>query len=162
MRQLPVVSLLIIWLSILCALLLQIMPLPPFIDAFRPNWVLLVGLYWSIALPTRFNLGSAWLSGLVLDLIWGSPLGINALAFVLVHSASVVHFKKIRSFSIWQQALLIAIISAIYQFFSYIFESWLNDVLIPDGYYFSSLTALIVWPWLFLILRKTRRHWHIS
>jgi len=162
MRQLPTISLLIIWLSVLGALLLQIMPIPPLIDAYRPNWVLLVGLYWSMALPSRFNLGSAWLCGLMLDLVWGSPLGINALAFVIVHCATVLHFKKIRSFSIWQQALLIGCISFSYQLLSYFFESWLNDVRIPDGYYFSSLSALVVWPWLFLVLRKTRRHWRIS
>jgi len=162
MRQHPVISLLIIWFSVLCALLLQIIPLPPLIDAFQPNWILLVGLYWSLALPSRFNLGSAWLTGIMLDLAWGSPLGINALAIVIVHCATVVHFKKIRSFSIWQQTLLISGISLLYQLLSYLFESWLHGVRMPNGYYFSSLTALIIWPWLFLVLRKVRRHWHIN
>ena len=145
MRQYSLVSVLVIWLSVLCAALLQIMPLPPIIDSLRPNWVLLVGLYWSIALPHRFNLGSAWICGIIVDLIWGTTLGINALAFVVSHAIVVVHFQKIRSFSIWQQALLMCSISLLYQTISYIAELWLNDVSMPSGYFHASFVPMLAW-----------------
>lgn len=162
MRQYSIVSLAIIWCSIICAALLQIIPVPPLLEAFRPNWILLVALYWSLALPHRFNLGSAWVSGFVLDLLWGTTLGINALAFVCTLTIAVAQHRKIRSFSIWQQALLAVLFSFLYQVLSYFIESGLNGARIPQHYYYSSLVALVVWPWLFLVLRKTRRHWRIT
>ena len=43
------------------------MPLPSLLDAYRPDWVALVVLYWVIALPHRINIGTAWVAGLLLD-----------------------------------------------------------------------------------------------
>ena len=62
-------------LSIIIALMLTILPLPLWAAWFRPEWLVLVAIYWSIALPHRFNIGVAWLLGLLLDALSGTILG---------------------------------------------------------------------------------------
>ena len=58
----------IIVFSLLLALIATIMPMPLSIDAFRPDWVLVVLIYWCIALPTRVNVITAWVTGFLLDI----------------------------------------------------------------------------------------------
>lgn len=163
MRRGPLFSLVIIWLSILCAAFLQIMPLPPFFDAYiRPHWLLLTSLYWCLAMPHRFNVASAWVVGLMLDVLWGTTLGLNGLAFGLC-SAIVVHqCQKIRSYSVWHQALIFTIVVVIYQFITATLTSWLDDALVDSHYYVASLISLLAWPWIFFTLRKTRRRFFLS
>ena len=154
--------LLIIWLSIGCALVLQVMPMPLQLDVFRPNWLLLTVMYWCLALPHRFNVGSAWLCGILLDALWGTPIGINGVIFALVCSFVIKNFQRIRSYSIWQQAVIAGGISLVYQATSYFIQRALFDVSLIEGYYYSALTSIIFWPWLFFLLRKTRRHWQVA
>jgi rod shape-determining protein MreD len=163
MRRGPILSLAVIWLSIVCAAFLQIMPLPPFIDFyFRPHWMLLTCLYWCLAMPHRFNIGSAWVTGLMLDVLWGTTFGLNALVFGLCCAFVVQQCQRIRSYSVWHQALIFTVIVFIYQFLTATLASWLNDALIDNQYYFASLVTLLAWPWVFFTLRKIRRRLFLS
>jgi len=163
MRRGPIISLLIIWLSILCSAFLQVLPLPPFIDLYiRPHWMLLTSLYWCLAMPHRFNIGSTWSAGLILDVLWGTTLGLNAIAFGLCGAFIVSQGHKIRSYSVWHQALILMIIVSIYQWIIATLISLIDDGIVPEHYYFACFVTLLAWPWVFFTLRKARRRLFLS
>jgi rod shape-determining protein MreD len=74
----------VIVLTFFIAYLLAIVPVPEWAMSYRPEWVPLVLIYWVMALPYRVGIGSAWIAGLVLDILEGSILGLNALALVII------------------------------------------------------------------------------
>ncbi|HET7656217.1 MAG TPA: rod shape-determining protein MreD, partial [Luteimonas sp.] len=61
--------------SLVVALLLGLLPLPVWLQPYRPNWLALVLVYWLIEAPERVGLGVAFLMGLVADLAFGGLLG---------------------------------------------------------------------------------------
>jgi len=65
--------------AILVALTLAIAPLPPTVAPYRPDWVALTLIYWSMTLPRTWSVGTAWLTGIVLDVAEGTLLGQHAL-----------------------------------------------------------------------------------
>ena len=70
--------------TLVLAALFTVLPLPDWLEAYRPEWVALVVIYWVVALPDRIGLFSAWIAGFFMDVLEGSLLGLNALALALV------------------------------------------------------------------------------
>jgi rod shape-determining protein MreD len=156
------VSRLIMFLTLLVALLASIMPLPLSVDAFRPDWVLVVLFYWCLALPSRVNVISAWVMGFILDVLLGSTLGVHAGAMAISVYIVAGNFQKIRNFSVWQQALIIGVLSALYHLIVFWLQRFLTDAVFLPSYLYPVFTTIILWPWAFLLLRKIRRNFRIT
>ncbi|WP_448214299.1 rod shape-determining protein MreD [Colwellia sp. MEBiC06753] len=148
--------------TLLLALIATIMPMPLSVDAFRPDWVLVVLIYWSLALPNRVNVTTAWVMGFILDVLLGSTLGVHAAAMALSVYIAAVNFQKIRNFSLWQQALIVGVLAALYQLLVFWMQRLLTDVVFLPSYLYPVFTSIVLWPWAFLLLRKVRRHFKIS
>ncbi|MFT5879204.1 MAG: rod shape-determining protein MreD [Moritella sp.] len=149
-------------ITLIMALLLTILPAPDVLENFRPHWLLLVLAYWCMALPYRVSVGYAWGAGLVLDLLLGAPLGIRSLALSIVIYIISMNHRVIRNLSLWQQALMIGLLVLLDKLVVFWAERMLFDVSVTPMYLWSILTTMLIWPWIFLILRKIRRQFAIK
>jgi len=148
--------------TLIVALMLNMWPLPEWLEHARPEWVVLVLIYWALAMPEQIGVTVAWFVGLLLDVTQGAIIGQHAVGLVLVVFVINTQYQRIRVFSLAQQALVVLLLLLIKQ----VLVLWVSGMVgqAPDiGLYFlPALTGAILWPWLFVILRDLRRRFTIS
>ncbi len=152
----------VIFLTFFIAYLLAIVPFPDWAMNYRPEWVPMVLIYWAMALPHRVGIGSAWVAGIVLDVLEGSVLGLNALGLVLIAYITLNLHLRLRMFSALQQAGLVLALVGI----NLVLHHWLRimtNQTDSSGLMFlmAALTSAIIWPSLFQLLRQTRRSFDV-
>jgi rod shape-determining protein MreD len=152
---------LIIAATLCIAMLLTILPMPDWAHPFRPQWVTLALLYWAIALPHRVGVGSGFLVGVLLDVLTGTLLGQHALGLAVVSFIAIQMHQRIRVFPFWQQSLGILILLVI----EHLLALWVIGAtrgVAPDLIYWAApLIGALLWPWIFVTLRKVRRHFKV-
>jgi len=148
--------------TLIVALMLQMWPLPQWLEYARPEWVVLAMLYWALAMPERVGVTVAWVVGLFLDVSQGAIIGQHAVGLVIIVFVINTQYQRIRVFSLAQQALVVLLLLLIKQ----LLVLWVSGMVgqAPDiGLYFlPALTGAIVWPWVFIVLRDLRRRFTIS
>ncbi len=152
---------LVIFITFLVSLTLMMMPIPEWAEPARPQWLIMAVIYWCIALPDRVGVIYAWLIGLVLDVATGALLGQNALAFAIVGYLAIKLHLRIRLFPIWQQALSILILVALYQIIILWVKGFTGQSSQNWFYWMASLSSMLLWPFVFTLLRGVRRFYRV-
>ncbi len=151
----------VIVLSFIVAYMLTAMPLPSWAVDWRPAWVTIVLIYWCLALPERVNIGIAWLLGLFLDVQQGTVFGQHAVSLTVVAYIIIVTHQRVRVFPLTQQALLVCVLVLLAQ----LLMLWIRGMtgITPQHwtYWAPAVSSMIIWPWLFIILRDLRRKFHV-
>ncbi|PMI46524.1 rod shape-determining protein MreD, partial [Vibrio splendidus] len=110
---------------------------------FRPSWLLLVTCYWVLALPHRVSVGSALILGLLWDLLIGSTLGIRGMMMAIVMYIIAMNFLVIRNMALWQQAMIIAALTVLFEVLIFFGEYLIQDVVFNPLSLWSALINCI-------------------
>ena len=152
----------VVVITIIAALMLHMWPMPNWLDYARPEWVVLVLIYWALATPEQIGVNVAWFVGLLLDVSQGAILGQHALGLVIVVYIIQLEYQRIRVYSLVQQAIVVLFLLLIKQ----ALVLWVTGIVgqAPDlsVYFLPSLIGAMMWPWLFMLLRDVRRKFIVS
>jgi len=134
-------------------MMLMLMPLPEWARPFRPEWLVLTLIYWCLTQPRSIGVGIAWILGLCVDVVQGALLGQYALGFAITAYIAIRFHQRVRNYPLHQQAMFVGMILLPYMSISL----WILGILGEDPkswlYWAPVITSVLVWPWVFLVLR---------
>ncbi len=151
-----------ILLSFLVALMLTALPMPAWAALWRPAWVALVLIYWCMAAPAYTGVVMGWTLGLFLDVLAGALLGQHALALAIVAFVAHRFHRQVRVLPIWQQGVSVFGLVFIYQ----ALILWITGIqgmpILAAAYWSSPLVSMLLWPWVYIVLRDVRRRYLVA
>ena len=139
------------------AFIIGAISLPSFLELISPFWLLSFFIYWLIYSNGKSVFTSAFILGILLDVLQGGILGQNALALVL-SSAFILNVKK--SFfvsNITTQQVYIFISTLIYLITFLLIHSLVNGLNIKWLILLSPFTSALLWPLIRLLLAKLKQ-----
>ncbi len=153
----------VIVLSLVFAGVLAIVPVPVWLELWRPDWVALVPVYWVLALPHRIGLFTAWIVGFLLDVLEGNLLGLNSMVLTAMAYIALTLYQRLRMFTPLQQSMIMLLMVGSGQLFIF----WVQAATgrnTADNLMFimSALTSALLWPLVFVSLRFWRRSFRVN
>lgn len=150
----------VIVFTVFIAWALALLPMPDWAVPFRPEWTLIVLVYWAMAVPNRVGIVWCWLAGLALDVLMGSLLGQHAVALAMVGWIVARLHLQIRVFPEWQQAIVMLALVGLYEFVLF----WTDGIsgTRSEIRWGPVITTALLWPWAMLSLRATRRRFRVT
>ena len=139
------------------AFIISAISLPSFLELASPFWLLCFFSYWLIYSNSKNILVSAFILGVLLDIIQGGVLGQNALALVL-SSTYILNVKK--SFfvsNITTQQVYIFLGSIIYLIIFLLVHQLVQGLNFEWLILLSPFTSAILWPLIRSLLAKLKQ-----
>lgn len=143
-------------LTVVVALVLSVLPLPTWLAAVRPAFLVITVLYWSIAAPRMGGIALGFFSGLALDVFRGAVLGEHALALTAITYVVVREHQKIRLKPSFQQALIMLGALVAYEFILFAIDGWTGHPMTSPLRWIHTLTGALIWPVATAVLDRVR------
>jgi rod shape-determining protein MreD len=142
-------------LTALLALILTVLPLPPYLALVRPMFLVLTVLYWSIASPRAGGIGLGFISGLLLDVFQSPVLGEHALALSIVTYVAVREHQKIRTKPAFQQSLIVFAFLVSYETILFLIDGWSHHPITNPQRWVHTVSGAILWAPVAAVLNVT-------
>ena len=127
-----------------------------------PEWILLINIYWALALPSNTKMLLVFVSGFFVDIVLGQPLGISSLSYVIFIYIVLSLYNSLRYMTVPQQMIMLLFLLLVKQhFFIWTFFMFGLDIEY-SMLIISSFTTAALWPLIYFSLRIARRKWVVN
>ncbi len=135
----------IIYLTLLVALLCHLFPWEGRGIILRPVFMFVVLLYWVLRSPHLCNVGTAWVSGLLVDLATGSLLGQHALSFTLAAFAGVSYQRRLVLFNAWHLTGYVFLLILLERVVLLLLKLFAGNESPSWHYFWPVVTGMLMW-----------------
>ena len=146
--------------TILLGLFVSLITLP--LGYYSPEWILLILIYWAIAIPSINKLFLAFLLGFLVDIVLGQILGISSLFYIILIYVVLRLYNSLRYMTIAQQSFVIFFLIIVKQhllIWTYII---IGKTIEYQAILIGSFMSALLWPLVFFALRYVRRKFNIG
>ena len=144
-------------LTLVVALLANLLPLSGTALALRPDFLALVLLYWCIQEPRFVGVGVAWTVGLMMDVGDATVFGQHALAYAFLAYAAEYFRRRVLRFPPWQQAAQVAVLLLLCAALVLLIRVVGGAPLPRWTYAAPPLVGALLWPPLSIVLQWPQR-----
>jgi rod shape-determining protein MreD len=132
--------------SFLLALILSVFPLPYELRWWRPEFVLVVVIYWMLLMPLNISLVLICVLGLFQDLLESVPFGQHSLGLVIVSYVCILSYQRVQNFSVWKQACWVFVLIGIAQLTDNWVQGMAGRALSGVAFLYPAFTSALIWP----------------
>ncbi len=134
-----------IYVSLFLALLCLLLPWSGLALTLRPDFLLLVIIFWLIRAPNLCNIGTAWLIGLLVDLATGGIFGQYALAYTVTAFFAAIYQRRLVLFNGTQQIFYVFLLLITSQIILLILKTFSGAEWLGWSYFMPSITGVLIW-----------------
>ena len=139
-------------ISFFVGVLLTLMPLPHFLNWFRPQWIFLILLFWVVRAPEYCDIGIAWLMGFLMDCFLGTLPGQHALVYTFLIYIVLKFHAPFSNLPRWQQMGVILFFSTANLLLQKIIFNTTGNNISGAEYWLPILWSTLFWPWIYALL----------
>ena len=134
-----------IYLSMFLAFLCLMLPWSGLLLKVRPDFILLVLIFWLIRAPNLCNIGTAWVLGLLVDLATGGTFGQYALAYTITAFFAIAYQRRLVLFNSTQQIFYVFLLLIISQLILLTLKIFAGAHSLGWSYFLPTITGVILW-----------------
>lgn len=132
-------------ITLLIALIFQLYPWSGTGVTLRPDFLLVVTLYWLLRMPNVCNIGVIWLAGLMVDLSTGSLIGQHALSYAITGFLALMFQRRIVLFNKWQLASYVLVLLLVNRIIILGLKLFADNEHPGFAYFLPILTSMLLW-----------------
>jgi rod shape-determining protein MreD len=148
-------------ITLVIALIFQLYPWSGNGVILRPDFLLVITLYWLLRAPNLCNIGVIWLAGLMVDLSTGSLMGQYALSFTVTGFLGLLYQRRIVLFNKLQLAAYVISLLFVNRLLVLILKLFADNQNPGISYFLPIVTSMLLWQFMVLTfgaLTRPKRH----
>lgn len=134
-----------IYFSLFLTYLLLLLPWSQQALMFKPDFTLLVLIFWMIRAPNLCNIGTAWFVGLLVDLATGGTFGQHAWAYTISAFVTMSYQRRLILFNRFHQFLYVFVILVTSQLVLLILKTFSGVPFAGWVYFYPSIFGVLLW-----------------
>jgi rod shape-determining protein MreD len=131
--------------TMLVGLVFQLYPWSNSGIIIRPDFLLVIAIYWLLQAPYHCNIGWVWFAGLLVDLATGSLLGQHALAFSITAFLGLIYQRRLILFTPWQLYLYVLLLFGAQRVLIMLLKVFAGGEVPDWSYGLPVISDLILW-----------------